>query len=849
MKKSFKKIFSTALTILLVLCSLCSPVLGAYSTDYPQNVTADNALNSVGATDRLVNNLAPALLGANLHDSLVPTLYSSKTLSDLLVNIYTALGENADMLKLIGIDVSFNAVARGLECYPEVYKALATGKSWENTDFENVSWGVDSRESFAYALGKILSPFNEVLYALLCSQTYKVNAFITLKGNDGYNSAIVPLLNSLKCRTNTDNATFKAQAKEDRATMVQNIATPLLEFIEKVLSAPADTLTDSLPSFGYYVQSGEMDEDMNSLLSPITSNKLVELAVLLKIIDIDLDAGMAQSINTMLSDMGEQNGFKFAQIDFERLSKCGEMTENGYVSQKGKAYVEILRWLADTLKLNGDNLPALMGELGASGVDLSAMGSVTELDTDTLVGTVIGLFNNTPVTGAQPMVYPEITKTTVTFTPNLKAENYDKMLKEIDPLLSDFVKEGGSYGSIKSLLGSALYTNANITALLKTVYGELEKQGLTSILALLGMDISPKGLAKQLTESAYSNAVTALSKADSWQDASLNDLNWGFSSGSRRGFQNALNAVLRPLYPLLRVVLAGEDLVVMDSMIINGADGYNTAIIPILEALGCNERSIKSYTKYKNSADGDGVINNITEPIFDLLDDLFKAPVATLTERLPNIVYFLNSGSLEKCINNLLLPIAANLGELMPKMDLNSLTKIDLNQIFPELLKGTGMNIATFDINKVSGMGEKEQRLSKQTLNGEQVKYSYIKADTHAVLMSVLRILAKTLKMPGNENLLMGSMAGDNPAFSTYSSSISQQFADMSEDELIEWLYNLLFKERAQIEITVDDDYKPTIIFTPEEKDDTALYIACAVVLAAGVVALVYYLNRKKLYV
>ena len=171
-----------------------------------------------------------------------------------------------------------------------------------------------------------------------------------------------------------------------------------------------------------------------------------------------------------------------------------------------------------------------------------------------------------------------------------------------------------------------------------------------------------------------------------------------------------------------------------------------------------------------------------------------------------------------------------------------------MNKLLGGMLEGTGMKIAEFDINSLAGIGTKTEKQSKSTFNGNYVKYSYIEADQTGVLLTLLRVLAKTLKMPGNENLLVGSMAGGNETFSTYSASIGEQFATMTEDELIEWLYNLLFKERAQIEIVVDDEYNPTIIYKEPTKDYTILYIVGGFALVAGVIGIILFCNRKRLY-
>ena len=84
----------------------------------------------------------------------------------------------------------------------------------------------------------------------------------------------------------------------------------------------------------------------------------------------------------------------------------------------------------------------------------------------------------------------------------------------------------------------------------------------------------------------------------SWSKVNLNGVSWGFYNGRRTGFENAFVATLRPLYPLLEVVLRGKTITFMESIKITGGEGYNTAIIPVLEALGCNSRNIKTYNQY-----------------------------------------------------------------------------------------------------------------------------------------------------------------------------------------------------------------------------------------------------------
>lgn len=855
MKKFIKKIICLIMCLFVVgsSVSVVTVAAGGNNGAYPEGVTAEQALAAVDGTDRLVNSAVPLLTGHSLKNLVTPMIYSSESLSSMLVQMYISLEESSDELANIGIDISVKNVAAALSGYPEVSAALSQYSSWSEVNLDGVNWGVTEKNGFATAMGAAFSPLNDVLYMLLCSGTYEISGFIKIKGSDGYSKAIVPMLNSLKCPGIMTQEQFSAQANADKNSMVKNIILPILSLLEKVFEAPASTLTDSLPSFAYFSESGEMDKCMGALMEPITSNPLVEVAVWLKIIDLDF---FSFDIETMLgsftSGMGD-GSLKLAEIDMEALSKCGSVSGNGFVSDKGKAYVVIMRWLVDTLKLNSDNLDGLMNTMGSTesvGTN-DFLKTVLSKDTDAIVKTMILLFTPIEPGEAEAMVYPGISSATVQYTPNLTEADYARALGEMDDLLDDFVKEGGDYNSIDGLLSSAIYSNSNINSLVVGIYSEFEKNGITDLLVLLGIDVTPKGVAAKLTESDYKNAAKALNKS-SWEEVSLNGISWGFNNGSRKGFQNALTAVLRPLYPLLRVLLAEDDIVIMDSITLKGSDGYNTSIIPILEALGCESSDIKTYEKYKRTSDTDSVMKDILDPVFDLVDEICEKPVDTLTEKLPNIVYFMNSGSLEKCINNLMLPVTAFSHKLSGvydvKIDMTALTsQIDMNALLSGMLKGTGMNIAEFDVNALANMGTAEKRTSKQVKNGKNVEYTYVVADKTDVFMTLVRVLAKTMKLPGNENLLMSSM-GEGDTFSSYSSSFSDQIATMTEDELIEWLFNLFFKERVKAELVVDEDYSPTIIYKEAEKNYTWLFVICGYLLISAIIGAIVYFNRKRLY-
>ena len=96
----------------MVLFGTVSTVaVASYETDYPPGVTAQEATNAVSGTDTLLNNAVPALTGKKLPALVKPMLYSSETLSSLLLGIYKDMSADAQMMEALGVDISLESVA------------------------------------------------------------------------------------------------------------------------------------------------------------------------------------------------------------------------------------------------------------------------------------------------------------------------------------------------------------------------------------------------------------------------------------------------------------------------------------------------------------------------------------------------------------------------------------------------------------------------------------------------------------------------------------------------------------------------------------------------------------------
>ena len=856
-----KKVICFLLAVIMTFFATSSSVVAfAAAPAYPEGVTETETNNALIGTEELLSYILKNYLKTDLKTVLEPMIYNDATVSELLVSIYAPMEETASDLKAIGIDVTINGVAKGLKKYPDVQNVLLSAGSFQNLDLSNVKWGVTDKSSFARAISATLSPFNNLLFMLLCSGKYNVANFTKIEGGNGYENAIVPMLNALGCKVELSQEEFKNQAKEDKSTMIYNILMAALTVVDKLEEKPIDTLVTVLPSFAYFCESGQMDACFNNLLAPVKENAYIKLAILLKIIDLEsMKLDVEVMLNDALTGMTAESGLALPPIDFEALSKCGGSDGVTFTPNKPLAYVTIMSWIVDSLKLNKAALPELLKGLNAGDTknDLLSpdiLNKLLETDTKNVVKTVILLFNDSKLADAKPYNFPTVTFSQITYTQNLGEKDFTKVLNGIDDLIDEFVQEYTDYRKLETLLKNTIYTNKTVGELTIGIYSALEKEGVLEMLSVMGVDATPKGVASLLTESEFMQVRNALLRATNWSKVNFNYVSFGFYDGRRTGFENALVAMLRPLIPLLEVVLKGETITFMNSIKINGGDGYNTAIIPILEALGCDSKNIKTYEQYKNDTRKDAVLRNITTPVLDLLDDLFEKPVKTALDILPNALYFIDSGNLEICITNLLLPVTALLEKIEPiyKVELDTGTissSMNTNDIFKSFENELGLKLKDFNLKALYSYGETETKTSKQVLNGKNTTYTYIKADKEALLLTVLRYLVDTLKLPENKGALDGLMSGGGAdSFALYASQIFEQFEKMTTDEIVEWLHNLLFKERAIAPLQEGESYNPTIIYEEAPKDYTVLFIIGGVALFGAVVGLVFYLNRKKLY-
>ena len=173
-------------------------------------------------------------------------------------------------------------------------------------------------------------------------------------------------------------------------------------------------------------------------------------------------------------------------------------------------------------------------------------------------------------------------------------------------------------------------------------------------------------------------------RAATWTDVgSFADVKWNFAKGDIKGFVEAISGVLLPLNDVLELLLMGEGkyLNVLGIVSIAGGDGYDYAIIPLLEAFGLAADEVKTEVAYKQAVADDKInlLGYILGKVADFAEELLASPVDGLLSILPNLAYFLSNEGLLLTVKNLLAPIYDVIKLLLPILgiDIESFLRIE----------------------------------------------------------------------------------------------------------------------------------------------------------------------------
>ncbi|MCR5689977.1 MAG: hypothetical protein K6G71_06975 [Clostridiales bacterium] len=442
---------------------------------------------------------------------------------------------------------------------------------------------------------------------------------------------------------------------------------------------------------------------------------------------------------------------------------------------EGKTVPEVIDAIAEIKKV-------LMGQqtLDPSGIDWTYFdedGSMGDSDVWG-VGEVVDTKNNTETERSVYKlddIYNDWTEETSLYI----VQNIDAVLNEVLGAAGLSLKVGETEVEITSLddiatnLSSLVYTNSTLTAIVKAVSGVLdgdeENDGINpALIDALGVFVGAPHLTVEYDKDGdgTDDIVSCFYQAAHDVDAE-GVHNFGFTDGDKDGFIGALSDLLVPLNNVLRWYLLGQDMEFFygseeggiasvdggKMFTVKGNNAYNTAIIPLLEAIGAtptataDELLAATATADGTASSNNAIIRAIIDPIANLIDNIAADPT-TLLDYVPNFVYFVNAGGLTSIAENALFTLldvvfALNkvIGFFAEEPDEGEEPKdmIDLSKVLTPL--GFNAETGTLDLSFDHLIPLIEQLLAKDKVDKEtgEVTEAGVAVDLTTTLLPLLK--------------------------------------------------------------------------------------------------------------
>ena len=795
--------------------------------------------SSVGSLKELVTGLiADADLGSVLMELLVPLLAGLPS-----ETIDMVLGYVTELTNLKDLDIAPQAFAEGnfgskltefigdAETWADVLnarfdvtykedgktidKATLKTKTVKDAEGKDVTvkafdFGITTLDALVAFVCDLTGPLDPILALLLqggqvkkdflasgetsVGKSLSVLDEINVMGGNGYNYAIIPLLELLGIKADSQDV-YNSTVAANNGSVLYPILKQLITKVDEILDSPVEWVASILANLFYVIGNDDITTIVDNLLAPVNMliakvDKLFPIAIDInladignetetdKVVDVYLGkkhdglesgihvrvtgAAIATLLNNVLAGI-EINGVKLLKddgIDFnwlELAAKCGAAGTDGNVKTRKTAlsgiydeynaddYKVLVGGAADTFStviavvLESINIEQLIDSFG---LDESIKDLINDLikDPSGIIDAITDLLSGTvsyqPVQNRPLDISKKVDYSTyLTFT----EENANIIVNNIDQLIIDILDKAG-LGSIEGLV-SGFINDALVNNLLNKIFGLLAGDSVAPILNTvkglefhvlnsqneelsdankLVVDLTVEGFYKAIGEldlakehsymkAFYDKLGAALANKTegvdvTWADVgSMEGINWGIDSATNlksklTALTKAFAGVLTPLNDILELLLIGEGkyLNVLGIVTIAGGDGYDYAIIPLLEAFGLKASEVKTELEYKQYVSGDQtrLLGYILDRVVYFADGLLDKPVDSLLTILPNLAYFLSNDGLLLTVKNLLAPVYHILNLLLPILGISLESYLNLEK----LLHSLDLGIVIFDV-------------------------------------------------------------------------------------------------------------------------------------------------------
>lgn len=554
-----------------------------------------------------------------------------------------------------------------------------------------------------------------------------ITLVLKFSGNDGWDNALVPIFEAF----GLENIPHSEELTTTRKIIEDGLLKMIDQIIEKLDEAPVKFILDILPNLCYALEAGfvssllgmlktdityyadaqykvnaylttvegKMDEAMASKKELENGEKVwdpikINLGEMINLSDmgIDLDNGIMGLLGSFFRDSNfpEINGAALAtmgELEWRRTNRS-EFTYNYHPNDKAAFIVsnraDVLEYI---IKYALSNLNTL---LVAFNVDTAAMGELVETiltnistDADATVAAIVELLNQQRYDTLEDYKWYQgsyVSEEELNFTPatdiylnpgnDWTKEKAEYFYKNLETILDSVLAMAGVEFDLEGII-SGVFTDETLTSvakLLGTLGAFAEDESISGVLKeFMGVDLGSYAQYKNIGE----NEVIDFGVTDAVS------------------FANALVELLAPIKSVFDFILAGENLQINlsenDKITLVGYNGYDSAVVPILEALGCEVKTL---------SEKDNAIKVVLDAVAAKMDSLTKdGAIKGIIDILPGVIFFISSNGLTTAVRNLLQPVYVILDTIRPIYD------IDLDELVSGIEIGIGTDGKLLGIN------------------------------------------------------------------------------------------------------------------------------------------------------
>lgn len=752
-----------------------------YSITYPNNWTQESAeyiadnLTEIGDMVAGLIDSSYSTLGALVADKV--KIYSGENIEAITGAVAGLLGDiDETLLKAAGL--LLNVDVAGLKAY----KAPA---------------GIDTADEFAGELANVLTTYaGGLIDWLLFGKDYRFfvdetvvgdkyeegEEIITINGGKGYEEGLALLLEALGVEL-------------AGADTIEEILTATFARLDAILANPVNEVFALLPNLLYFLNANGVAIAIDNLTAAITTliNKLAVFGLELDIAElIDIpellgieDAELMISIDNLtveaiLELVAHLTGFDFGLLKDVLIGfGLGAVKEYPSVSHTGKTYkmyyddefavYDMITVLANLVILtakdedNAAKIEELLGaDIYALLLNLFNMGEVPVQEFD-------WKFTDKADTG---FIFSALETSDLyknhKYGPLYTQEMADYIASHIGEFIDNVIYllginiEGQQVNTlsdlINGLVNGSLYNSENIVAIRDALAGVLD--------GIAKLEVNGANVGKHIVAVLKSSLGVDLE--------AVAKVNVPEFTEDRDQFVASLCDVLEPLYPVLKWLLADEDISFFvdldktDAITLPGAEGYAYGIIPLLEVLGC-EGILTQEEYYKAiESDGDVILTAFLDSLLDRVDVILANPADEILGMLPNLIYFINSNGVDTVVKNTLNAVYTLLSAIEPvaKIDLYELIGLDLSTLTFEKLfdmvldmiaESTGYEFTAMDASAVAELtiGTLESYTSKNGKTAYKMVYQSEGAKSEMVTV-VMRLIVTFIMHENNQAMLLG---------------------------------------------------------------------------------------------